>query len=548
VTPSIQRTEWNQAIERVVATAGLSIALDAAPIPDGPQTLQQLVRQRAHLGPVEAFVAPDGRLAYGDIEAAVARAAGALVGLGVRPGDRVAASMPNSVSIIVAFLAVQRIGGIWVGLNMALSASEKAYILDHCGARVLLADQSVARSLADQRATLPGLADLVEATPGSGSTWASMLAAATPLDADWPEADPHHPAAIAYTSGTTGFPKGACHSQHNILVPPAIQRYKGHFGPGMRQGQPLPFTILNIMIVGPVTSLMCSATTVAVERNSAMGIVDAVRDERLDGFLVAPPTMHDLVADERIRPEDLRGVQRPGSGGADTSDSLRARFQEKFGSRVTVGYGMTEAPTAVVAEDPTLPPVPGACGIASPHVVVTVRDDAGNELPTGEEGELCVAGRSDGPWAGVYSPMLGYWRQPEASAKVLGEGFYRTGDIGRLDADGNCFVRARKSEMILRGGSNIFPAEIENVLQKHPGVRSSVALGRPHERLGEEVVVVVEPKPGCTVEIAELTELCREHLSRYKVPAEFVLTESLPRNQMDKIVRRRVREEILGLA
>lgn len=532
------KNEQHEAGVLLAERVGLSLTFDPAPIPGGPQTISEAVRAAKRFGDIEALVGVDQRITYAQLEERVARAARALVDLGVRPLDRVAASLANCAEIVVAFLAVQRLGAIWVGVNQALATPEKVYILDHSEATVLLTDAATADAVRARGSDIPGLARIVVASAtGEPSEWSARTSAAAPLDDDWPEPLPYLPAAIAYTSGTTGLPKGAVHSQHSILTPAVVQRGRLGYVEGARIGQALPLTILNIMIVGPMTTLVVGATTAAIDRNSARGVVAWCKQERLTKFLVAPPTIHDLVSADDITADDLAGVSHPGGGGGGITDELRAAFLAKFGTRCPVAYGMTEAPTAVVSEPDGDPSIPGSSGAVNPHVTITVRDDDGTVLPLGEDGELCVSGATSGPWAGVYTPMLGYWRQPEATAEAIGRGYYRTGDVGHLDANGWCYVRGRRSEMILRGGTNVYPAEIERIIAAVPGVRTCAVIGRPHERLGEEIVAFVERLPGHEVDVDALRDLCAANLSRYKVPAEFVVVDSLPRNQMDKVVR-----------
>ena len=180
----------------------------------------------------------------------------------------------------------------------------------------------------------------------------------------------------------------------------------------------------------------------------------------------------------------------------------------------------------------------GPIGLPLSSTECQVRDENGQALPPGETGELCVSPATTGEWAGVYTPMLGYWNQPEASREALRGGRYHTGDLGTLDEDGNVYVRGRRSELILRGGANVYPAEVERVLLEHPDVAAAAVLGIPDERLGERVVAAVEPRPGTVLEPGDLLTHAQDSLARYKVPDRILVLESLPRNAMQKIVKR----------
>jgi acyl-CoA synthetase (AMP-forming)/AMP-acid ligase II len=248
-----------------------------------------------------------------------------------------------------------------------------------------------------------------------------------------------------------------------------------------------------------------------------------------------PTIVHGLLTHPDVDEDDLASLTRPEVGGADCPEEFRELYRKRFGREVLLGYGLTEAPTAVTLERPEGPHLPGCVGPALPHVRVSVRDDAGRELPAGEEGEVCVEPPSDGPWAGFYTPMLGYWNRPEATADALRGGLLHTGDVGALDADGNLFLRGRKGDLIIRGGANVYPAEVERVLHEDARVAACAVLGRPDERLGERVVAYVQAAPGEHLDAEELRTHCAQRLARYKIPAEFLFVEDFPRTPMGKI-------------
>jgi acyl-CoA synthetase (AMP-forming)/AMP-acid ligase II len=239
-----------------------------------------------------------------------------------------------------------------------------------------------------------------------------------------------------------------------------------------------------------------------------------------------------------VKREDLESLVNLEAGGAVVPEEFRRLYRERFGQGVRVGYGMTEAPTAVTWSGTEDSPLPGLCGKAVAYVEIRIEDGDGGLLPAGEVGEICVAPASSGEWKDVYTPMLGYWNKPEASAEALRADVYRTGDLGFLAEDGNLFIRGRRNELILRGGANIYPAEVERVLEEHPGVAGSAVLGISDERLGERVVAAVELEPGSQVSAEDLLARCRAQLARYKVPSQLVVVETLPRNAMSKVVKR----------
>jgi acyl-CoA synthetase (AMP-forming)/AMP-acid ligase II len=523
------------------ATHALSPPARRPEIPGGPQSVAQVLdRVLAEDPDRAALVGRHGRLSYAELDRAANRAAHALAGLGVAPGDRVAACLPNDVDIVVAFLGAMRLGALWVGVNRVLAAPEKAFILNDCGAKLLLATPEVADELDPLRAELEALRDVMVADPEDpASRWAASCLEADDTRPEV-EIDPWGPAAIAYTSGTTGHPKGAVHSQHNILLPGAVSAAQGVYPPDVPQGAVLPLTILNIFVLGPVLSFQYGTCSVAMDRIDAPGVAEWVRAERIGSFAAVPTVIHDLLTHPDVKPEDLASLTQPLVGGAVCPEQVRALYRERFGHDVSIGYGMTEAPTAVTHAEGEPQPRPGLCGRALPQCEIQIRDVQGRLLPPGEEGEICVGPAREGPWAGVYTPMLGYWHRPEATARALRDGCYHSGDVGVLEPDGTLFIRGRRSELILRGGANVYPAEVERVLQEDPRVAECAVLGLPDERLGQRVVAAVVLEPGAQADAADLQARCRAQLARYKVPERIALVEALPRNAMSKVVKPRL--------
>jgi acyl-CoA synthetase (AMP-forming)/AMP-acid ligase II len=525
---------------------GLIVPARRPAIPGGgPQSVASVLGPGLRDPDREALVARHGRLSYGELDASVGRAAGALQAWGVGPGDRVAVSMGNHLELVVAFLGVARLGALWVGINKALAPPEVAYILEDCGASLFVGDDAAALLVSALRADLSELRTVVACEPGDpASEWARAVAAAP--SASLHDVDPFAPAAIAYTSGTTGRPKGVVHSQHNLLVPGAVAATRDP-DPDTRVGVCLPLTILNLIVLAPLVAFQQGRPCVLMDRVDAVGLASWVRTERVTTFAAVPTIFHDLLTHSDVAAGDLVSLTRPGVGGASMPESFRARYQERFGTRVTTGYGLTEAPTAVTQEDAATPAIPGSAGRALPHVRITIRGPDDGEVSPGEVGEICVEPAIAGPFAGVYTPMLGYWRRPDATKTALRGGVLHTGDLGYLSADGDLFVTDRKNDLILRGGANVYPAEVERVLDDAAGVAGSAVLGVPDERLGERVVAVVEAAAGAKIDERELLERCSASLARYKVPDRILFVDALPRNAMGKVVKRDVRALVEGL-
>jgi len=508
----------------------------------GPGTVAALLDEAVTAAPQQiALVGRSGRFTMADLDAEVDRAAGALAGLGVGQGDRVAMSLPNDVDLVIGFLAAMRVGAIWLGINRPLAPAEKAYMLRDAGVGVMLVDDEVGASLESQRSELPDLRTLLRV-----GEWREAVASATD-DAPRVAIDPLAPAAIAYTSGTTGFPKGAVHSQHNILLPGRVSAMRGtHPAEGV-MGVPLPLTILNLVILGPCMAYQCGMTLVAMDRVDGAGMGEWIAAEKITTFSAVPAMVHDLLTNDSVTDEMLESIQAIGVGGADMPDAFRRLYEQRFGSRVGTGYGLTEAPTAVTVEDVTEPPVPDSCGKALPQCRVQILDEAGVGVPAGTTGEVCVGAASDGEFADVYRPMLGYWNRPDETAHALRGGVLHTADIGVMDEEGNLTIRDRKNDLIIRGGANVYPAEVERVLHESAAVAACAVIGVPDERLGERVVAFVELVAGSAASAADLRSLCTEHLARYKVPETVTFVDHFDRTPMGKIKKPPLRAAATGV-
>ena len=465
----------------------------------------------------EALVTRSRRITYGELDRLADRAAHAWRDLGVATGDRVAASLPNEADVVVAFHGAMRLGAVWVGINRALAAPEKRFQMEDCGASLLLSDQHTSEEVGARVVDVAG--------------WRGALDAASdgPVGVD---VDPFAPAGIAYTSGTTGRPKGAVHSQHNLLVPGAVLGETRGYGPDLRKGDCFPFTILNLAVLTTLLVSQAGGTSILMDRIDAEGVADWIRDEGVTVWNGPPPVIHSLATMDQIAPDDLATLDEVWTGGADCPESIRSAFAAKFGRPVLCSYGLTEAPTVVSIDPPDGRHVEGASGFTLPHLAVRISDRDGATLPMGETGEVCVAPADD-----RYRLMLGYWDRPDATTDTLAGDELHTGDLGFLDEDGFLHLRDRTSLLILRGGANVYPAEVERVIAEEPGVAASAVFGVPDERLGERVVALVEPAAGAEVDLDALRARLAENLAKYKVPERIELVDAFPRNAMNKIIR-----------
>jgi len=507
-------------------------------IPGGPQSAAAVLDAGLASHPErEALVGRHGRYTWTHLDAEANRAARALTALGVGGGDRVAMALPNDVDIVVGFLACMRLGAVWLGISLALAPPEKTYMVEDSDASILLTTPEIVASIRSP-------ARVIAVDPaGTADEWRALVASADDARLDT-EVDPFAPAAIAYTSGTTGLPKGVVHSQHNLLLPGAVARARAQYTVDDRIGVVLPLTLVNLIALGPLLAWQGGTTCVAIDRIDAPGLAGWIRDERVTAVSTVPTIMHDLLTHPEVAPADLETLRKPGVGGADCPESFRDLYRRTFGAEVTVGYGLTEAPTAVTMTEPERPAVPGSAGRALPHVRIAICGPDGTELGPGEVGEICVGPATGGAWADVYTPMLGYWGRPAETAEAIHDGMLHTGDLGSIDANGELFVRDRRHDLIIRGGANVYPAEVERVLHDDSRVAACAVVGRPDERLGERVVAFVEPVEGSHFDADELLAHCRVNLAAYKVPEEILFVDRFERTAMGKIVKTDLRRRL----
>ncbi|MFF5173697.1 type I polyketide synthase [Micromonospora sp. NPDC000089] len=462
---------------------------------------------------------------YPDLEARTRRLAGHLTGLGVRPGDRVAICLRQSVSTVESYLAIVRAGGVGVPLNPASAQAELEYLLSDSGATVVITDAAQAERLRPA----PHLTVLATGDAPAGVLSYDELAVSEP---DHPARDDlglDDVAWMHYTSGTTGRPKGVLSTQRNCLWSVAscyvpIPRLTDQD----RVLWPLPLfhSLSHIACVLSVT--VVGATARIMDGSSPQDVIRVLRAEE-PTFLAGVPTTYQHL----VRAAKQHGFAAPSlriglAGGAVLGAGLRREFEETFGVPLVDAYGSTETCGAITINPPDGPRVEGSCGLPVPGVGVRIVDPTtGLDRPVGAEGEVWVKGPN---------VMVGYHNSPEATAEALRDGWFRTGDLARRDDAGYFTICGRMKELVIRGGENIHPTEVEAVLRTVPGVADVAVAGVPHETLGEVPVAYVVPGPH-GFDVQTLLTRCREELSTYKVPEQVHEVPSIPRTGSGKIQR-----------
>ncbi|MFD0364624.1 class I adenylate-forming enzyme family protein [Nocardia sp. GCM10030253] len=466
-----------------------------------------------------AVEAISGVWSYAELNERAHLAAGALWSLGVRPGDRVAACLPNDLDIVAAFHGAQRIGAIWAGIGEALSASEQEDLSELCEPKTVLAGPNC------------HLTSPVCITP---DRWSDLLAEPHAAPRVPPNSDA--PAGIAFTSGTSGHPKAVVHSQRNLLLPGAVLVATRGWGPELRKGDSFPLTILNLMVLSTLLTAQAGGCAVLMNRRDADGVADWISERQVAVWNGAPAQLYDLARQPQLNLGSLREVW---SGGSDTPDSVRMAFADAHGVIPRATYGLTEAPTVVAIDPVGAQWRPGASGRVLPQFEVAAYDDGARRLPPGELGELRIVAAASGPWAKSWTPALGYWES--GGVRRLEPTPFPTGDIGTVSADGWLSVLDRKKLVILRGGANVYPLEVERVIRKHPAVTKVAVCPIPDDRLGQRVAALIE-SPSPTPDFGAIARLCRDELAGYKVPEIWARLEALPVNAMGKVDRTRLPE------
>jgi long-chain acyl-CoA synthetase len=506
-----------------------------------PKTLGGLLLSRAREDPERTFMVWQGR-EHGRgwlAERAIAYAA-ALKERGIGRGDRVALLLPNMPEFVVAFLGNALRGAITVPLNPMLKGPEVRYQIEKTRASMLLYAPAFAETVGHVRraASLRHLVS-VGKPPFKDDTFRSLQAldaGASGLAAAADDAQPGDVAAILFTSGTTGNPKGAMLTHANYLANARQLAAHTGMGPADRPLCVLPLFHVNGQVVTVVTPLYSGASMALLPGFSKETFLPAVAAARATSFS-AVPTIYALLMTLPDRDKhDLSSLRYCICGAAPMPVELFQRFQEAFRTKILEGYGLTEGTCASCVNPVDGPRKVGTIGIALGGQEVRLVDDGGAEVPAGAVGEIAVRGDN---------VMAGYYEDPEATAQAIRGGWLHTGDMATRDADGYFTIVGRKKEMIIRGGENIYPKEIEEVVYQAPGVLEAAVVGVPDPVWGEVVALFVVPRPGTEVAEDGLRRFLSERLADYKLPRHVVFREALPKTATGKIRKGELRDTMV---
>lgn len=504
--------------------------------PNEPMNLASILMSSAEKFPDRTAIKMDDvQLSYADLDQLSQKLAGLLAAKGVGRGDRIALICPNLPYMPVVFYGALRAGAIVVPMNPLLKSREVAFHLENSGASIAFAWEGVvgevqtgAARAADESGRAP-----VEVVPLDRNFMTLLDATeALPVMADTRAGDT---AVVLYTSGTTGKPKGAELTHDNLLsnCDVSVGMFKINENDVIFGGLPL-FHIFGLTC-GLNAAIRTGASLTLLPRFDPAKALEIIERDKVTIFM-GVPTMHiGILRCPNLASTNVSTIRHGVSGGSALPLEVLREFETRIQATLLEGYGLSETSPAVSFNQLDGVRKAGSVGQACPGADLAIFDENDVELATGKVGELVVGGRY---------VMKGYWRNPEATALAIRNGWFHTGDMARRDADGVYFIVDRKKDMILRGGYNVYPREVEEVLYEHPAVAEAAVIGRPDELHGEEIYAVVGIKPeadGDREALAiEIKEFAKERLAAYKYPRHVLIIDALPKGPTGKILKREI--------
>jgi long-chain acyl-CoA synthetase len=467
----------------------------------------------------------DVELSYKMLDGATAHIVGLLREHGVEPGDRVGIMLPNVPYFPVCYYGILRAGAIVVPMNVLLKKREVGYYLKDPEAKLLIAWDDFAEGA--QTGAEEAGAECLLVKVGEFENQVGAAEAVTEV-AETGDGDT---AVILYTSGTTGQPKGAELSNANLTRNAEASR--GLFGLGSAAVVlgALPLFHTFGQTCGMNATLGGGGTLTLIPRFDPAKALEIIQRDKVNVFQGVPTMYGAMLHLDKRDDYDVSTLKVCASGGSAMPVELMRGFEDAFGCKVLEGYGLSESSPVASFNHPDRERKPGSIGTPIKGVEMKVVDDDGNDVPPGDVGEIVIKG---------HNVMNGYWKREDATAETIVDGWLHTGDIGRVDEDGYFFIVDRKKEMIIRGGYNVYPREIEEVLYEHPDVREAAVLGVPSDEYGEEVAAAVALKDGASTSPDDLRNYVKEQVAGYKYPRKVWLVDELPKGPTGKILKRQI--------
>jgi acyl-CoA synthetase (AMP-forming)/AMP-acid ligase II len=500
-----------------------------------PDTLRATVSAHAARRPEHpALVCGRRVLTYAELDERTDRLAGALHAAGAAPGTRIAHFAHDSERYYELLLACAKTGAVLVPVDWRLTATEVEHILTDSGARLLFTDSTSAPVAAGAARHLDHTVCLD--TPGADRWWTGAPALDHAAD------DPERALVQMYTSGTTGAPKGVVLADRTFAAIAHLLAEHDLDWIDWRQDDRSLLGVPGFHVGGiwwATQGLRAGVTNVVVPAFDSRHVVEVIRTLRITTTCMVPAMLRMLVDEPGAGPADFTSLRKVVYGGSPISDVLLTRCLTTFDCDLAQIYGLTESGNTAVclppAEHRPGSPRLGAAGLPYPGVAVKVVDDTGTPLPAGSTGQVCLR---------TPARMIGYWNQPEKTANTLVDGWVHTGDAGYLDEDGFLYICDRIGDTIIVAGENVYPAEVEKALCRHPDVRDAAVVGAPDDTWGESIHAFVVPRESGALTTVALSRFLRTELAGFKVPTHYEFTDALPRNPSGKILRRALRDEL----
>ncbi|MEH7307320.1 long-chain-fatty-acid--CoA ligase [Neobacillus drentensis] len=456
-----------------------------------------------------------------------------LQSLGIAKGDRVMVCMPNRPEVLFSYQGITRAGATIVPVMFTLHPKELHYIARNSGAKAVITSSTVRSNVETSLEGLPEKPQLIVVDQPSDDRaknfYDALVPAKNQLDEKWNADDI---AVILYTSGTTGNPKGVLLTHKNLYSNAENSAKHNETERGITLGV-LPLA----HVYGLTISNICYLTGSSIVIFSSFDIeavFKSIEKYKVKTFSAVPAMIHAMVSYPRADQFNTSSLESVGSGSAPLPVALMHAFEQKFGAKVFEGYGLSEAAPVVTAHRKGIEIKPGSVGIPIPGVEVKIVDENGEEVSMGDVGELIVRGKNVTP---------GYYQNMQETNRVLKNSWLFTGDMARIDDEGYVYIVDRKKDLIIRGGFNVYPRDVEEILNAHEQVFEAAVVGVPDERMGEEMVACVVKKPDSEVTEKELIIYCQDHLAKNKTPRRIVFLETLPRNGVGKILKTHLRKQ-----
>ncbi|MEI7833544.1 MAG: long-chain fatty acid--CoA ligase [bacterium] len=498
--------------------------------PEDTMTLCDLLEQTTKRNPdATALRFRDETVTYAQLDRMAQGFAAGLMKLGVRKGTRIGVLLPNSPSFVVAYIGASRAGVIVVPLNILYRADELRFIMQDAGVALLVTAEPFRPIAVALRPLLPELNNLVMVSDAQVQGDEIDF---TDLCGTQPEravsVRDSSPAVIIYTSGTTGRPKGAVLTHRNLLANSHACAQVLHVNGNDCFITALPLFHAFAALICVVLPIEVGASMYIVERFLPSSMLQTLRDAKATIFIGVPSMFTLMLQLANANMEALASLKLCVSGGSPLSPDVWVAFEESFNTTLVEGYGLTEASPVVAVNPPYGVRKPGSIGLPLPGIQARIVDENNKELKPGTIGELIVRGDN---------VMQGYLNKPEETRQAIKRGWLYTGDLARMDDDGYLYIEGRKKELIIVGGLNVYPGEVERVLLENPAVLEAVAYGIPDHARGEAVWAAIVLRPEATVDVKVLLASCREKLASYKVPRGIDILPELPKNALGKVMR-----------